>query len=149
MKTHHIAQINIAQSLDTMDSRTMKSFVDRLDEINALADKSLGFIWRLQTEDGDATSIQAFDDPLLIINMSVWKDIESLKQFVYKSSHIELIKDRDSWFRKMAAAHYILWWIPIGKMPAIEDGKKRLQHLQDHGPSEMAFTFSKPYQLSH
>ncbi len=81
-----------------MDSETMKGFVDRLDEINNLADNSPGFIWRLQTEEGDATSIKAFDDPSLIVNMSVWENIETLKKFVYKSLHVELIRDRDAWY---------------------------------------------------
>ena len=96
----HLAQINIALARSEMTGDIMSGFVARLDEINALADISPGFIWRLQSDEGDATTIRVFDDPLLLINMSVWADIESLKNYVYRSAHVELIKDRDAWFKK-------------------------------------------------
>ena len=147
MAKYHIAQINIAKARDVLDSNTMKGFVDRLDEINTLADKSPGFVWRLQTEEGDATSVQAFGDPMLIVNLSVWKDIESLKQFVYKSNHVELVRDRDAWFSKMLQAHQVLWWIPVGHIPSVEEGKNRLQYLEANGPTEKAFTFAKSFAV--
>ena len=146
MKKYELAQINIANSRAERDSPIMKDFMDRLDEINALADTSPGFVWRLQTEEGDATSIQAFDDPLLLVNISVWEDIESLKVFVYKSNHVELIQDRDAWFKKTADAHQALWWIPRGHIPPVAEAKERLLHLQAHGPSEHAFTFAQPFE---
>ena len=142
----HLAQINIAKAQDSMDSEVMKGFVDRLDEINNLADKSPGFVWRLQTEDGDATSIQAFDEPSLIVNMSVWENIETLKNFVYKSLHVDLIRDRDAWFNKIVNAHQVLWWIPVGHIPSVSEGKEKLELLELKGPSSEAFTFSKPFQ---
>ncbi len=145
MAEFHLAQINIAQAQDAMESKTMQGFVDRLDEINALADSARGFIWRLQDEQGDATSIRAFDDPELLVNMSVWKDLGSLKNYVYKSLHVELIRDRDAWFNKMLKAHQALWWIPAGHIPSIEEGKEKLDYLQKHGVSKTAFTFSKPF----
>ena len=141
---HHLAQINIAQAHDAMDSKIMQGFVDRLDEINALADQAPGFIWRLQTEDGDATGIQAFDNPSIIVNISVWKDIESLKNYVYKSLHVELVRDRDAWFDKIPEMHQALWWVPAGHIPSIEEGKKMLSHIQEHGTSQTAFTFARP-----
>ncbi|BFM10070.1 DUF3291 domain-containing protein [Simiduia litorea] len=145
MDRYHLAQINIARARDAMDSETMTGFVSRLDEINALADAAPGFIWRLQTADGDATSIQAFDDPLLIVNMSVWADRDALRAYVYKSLHVELIRDRDAWFEKIAIAHQALWWVPHGHTPTVEEGKARLQHLEEHGPTTYAFTFAKPF----
>lgn len=123
----------------------MRGFVQRLDEINALADTSPGFVWRLQTEEGDATSIQAFDDPLLIVNMSVWADLYSLKNFVYRSMHVDLIRDRDAWFNKIQVAHQALWWVPAGHTPTVVEGKKRLASLQELGPHAEAFTFAKPF----
>lgn len=123
----------------------MKGFVDRLDEINGIADSSAGFIWRLQTEEGDATTIQAFDDPLLLVNLSVWNDIDSLKSFVYKSLHVELIQDRDAWFKKMRESHQALWWIPEGHIPSVEEAKEKLACLQANGPSEVAFTFARSF----
>jgi hypothetical protein len=145
LKNHHLAQINIANSRGSPDNKIMKGFIDRLDEINGLADGSPGFIWRLQTEEGDATSIQAFDDPLLLVNVSVWEDIESLKNFVYKSIHVELIQDRDAWFNKMQESHQALWWVPEGHIPSVEEAKAKLEYLQDNGPSEIAFTFAKSF----
>lgn len=145
MSQYHLAQINIAKAREAMDSETMKGFVNRLDEINALADKTPGFIWRLQTAEGDATSIQAYDDPSLIVNMSTWQDVDALKHYVYKSVHVELVRDRDAWFSKMLQAHQALWWVPAGHTPSVEEGKTKLQYLEENGPSEHAFTFAKPF----
>lgn len=142
---YNLAQINIADSRGDRDSEIMKGFMDRLDEVNAIADRSPGFVWRLQTEDGDATAIQAFDNPLLLVNISVWEDIDSLKSFVYKSLHVELIQDRDAWFSKIQQAHQALWWVPVGHIPTIEEAKAKLETLQANGPGEAAFTFSKPF----
>jgi hypothetical protein len=145
MNRYHLAQINIAHALAPMDSALMKGFVDRLAEINALADSSPGFVWRLQTEDGDATALQAFDDPLLLVNMSVWENIDSLKNYVYKSLHVELIRDRNAWFNKMTKPHQVLWWVPAGHIPSVTEGKEKLELLQKVGPSIAAFTFAKPF----
>ena len=146
LKNYHLAQINIADSRGPRDSEVMRGFINRLDEINALADSSPGFIWRLQTEQGDATAIQAFDDPLLLVNVSVWEDIDSLKNFVYRSLHVELIQDRDAWFKKIQEPHQALWWIPAGHIPSIEEAKAKLAHLQADGPGELAFTFAQPFE---
>jgi len=145
MKTFNIAQINIAKGQDKIESASMQGFVKRLDEINALADNSPGFIWRLQTDDGDATSIQVFDDPLIIVNMSVWDSIESLKDFVYHSMHVELIRDRDAWFNKIMKMHQALWWVPASHIPSVDEGTKRLEYLQTHGATTKAFTFAQPF----
>jgi Domain of unknown function (DUF3291) len=144
MAGFQLAQINIAQAKDNMESEVMRGFVERLDEINHLAESSKGFIWRLQDESGNAADIQAFDDPLLLINMSVWQDIDSLKSFVYRSVHVDLLRDRDAWFDKTSLAHQALWWIPEGHNPSQEEGVERLRHLQQHGPSAQAFTFARP-----
>ncbi|CAA6823507.1 MAG: Unknown protein [uncultured Thiotrichaceae bacterium] len=142
---YHLAQINIAHGKAGMDSALMQGFVDRLDEINALADGSPGFVWRLRGDDGsDATTIQAFDDPLLLVNMSVWEDLASLKQYVYKSVHVELIRDREAWFNKMIEAHQALWWVPEGHIPSVAEGKEKLEQLQQNGPGSVAFSFAKP-----
>lgn len=142
---YHLAQINIAQGKDAIESKTMKGFVDRLDEINTYADQADGFVWRLQSEEGDATSIQAFDDPNLLVNMSVWEDIESLKNFVYKTFHVELIQNRDAWFDKIVNVHQTLWWIPQGTIPTIIEAKEKLEYLQELGSTQKAFTFAKSF----
>ena len=145
MSKYHLAQINVAKARAEMDTELMSGFVSRLEEINALADQSPGFIWRLQSDDGDATAIRVFDDPLLLVNMSVWEDIDVLKQYVYRSAHVELIQDRDAWFHKIQSAHQALWWIPCGHQPTPEEGKEKLQYLNSHGPTHAAFTFAKPF----
>ncbi len=145
MAEYQLAQINVAKAVAEMDADVMQGFVSRLEEINALADKSPGFVWRLQSEDGDATSINVFDDALMLINISVWDSIESLKAFVYRSVHVELIQDREAWFNKMIMAHQALWWIPAGHIPSEEAGKEKLAYIRDHGPTPEAFTFGRPF----
>ncbi len=146
MENFHLAEINIARAVDDLESDTMAGFVARLDEINALADRSPGFVWRLQTEEGDATALRVFDDPRLIINMSVWADLESLKRYVYQSVHVELLKNKAEWFGRMAESHLAMWWVPAGHLPTVEEGKERLEMIRRHGPGAGAFTFSHPWQ---
>jgi hypothetical protein len=146
---YHLAQMNIARALDGMESEVMAGFVTRLDEINTLADEAPGFVWRLQDEAGDATNIQAYDEPDLLINMSVWQDLESLQNYVYKSAHVELLKNRTAWFDKLTDVSQVLWWVPAGEIPTVSEGKARLQHLQDYGATGSAFTFSKPFPPGH
>ncbi|MGI1679565.1 MAG: DUF3291 domain-containing protein [Cellvibrionaceae bacterium] len=141
---YHLAQINIAQAKASLESEVMKGFVSRIEEINSLADMADGFIWRLITEDGANSRI--FNDPSLVINISVWKDIESLKRFVYQSVHLELIKGKAGWFHKLKASHQALWWIPAGHIPTEKEGKEKLDYLEKHGPSEKVFTFSKNFK---
>ena len=145
MAEFQLAQINVAQAVAEMDSAVMSGFVSRLDEINAMADAAPGFIWRLQSEDGDATSINVFDDELMLINMSVWDSIESLKVFVYRTVHVELIQDREAWFGRMGTPHQALWWIPTGHIPTEQEGKDKLAHIQEHGPSQQAFSFGRSF----
>lgn len=149
MAEWHLAQMNIARALDNMESTTMAGFVARLEEINALADDAPGFVWRLQDDGGDATNIQAYDEADLLINMSVWQDLESLQNYVYKSAHVELLKNRAAWFDKLADVSQVLWWVPAGEIPTVSEGKARLQHLRDYGVTGSAFTFSKPFPPGH
>lgn len=142
---YHIAQINIAQALAEMDSDIMHGFVSRLDEINAIADNAPGFVWRLQSEEGDSTSIRVFEDNLLLVNMSIWESIEDLKNYVYKSFHVELIRDREAWFDKIGKPHQALWWIPAGHIPTMEEAKEKLDYIREHGPSPTAFSFGRPF----
>jgi len=145
MSQFHLAQLNIAKARAEMDDDVMSGFMARLDEINELADQSPGFIWRLQSEEGDATSFRVFDDPLLLVNMSVWADVDSLKEYVYRTVHVDLLKDRDAWFHKTSSAHQVLWWIPVGHIPTLEEAKAKLEILERDGPGPEAFTFSRPY----
>lgn len=146
MLDYHLAQVNVAQAKDEMSAEVMQGFVSRLDEINALADQAPGFVWRLQTEQGDATSIRVFDDPLLLVNLSVWTNVETLQDFVYKSLHVELIRDRDAWFSKLKSAHQALWWIPYGHIPGVSEAREKLEQIRRIGPGPESFTFAKPFK---
>jgi Domain of unknown function (DUF3291) len=140
----HIAELNVARALAPLDKPLMADFVAGLDPINALADGSPGFVWRLATEDGDATSIRAYDDDLMIINMSVWESIDDLAEFVYRSGHVAVMRRRREWFERMRV-YLALWWVPEGHTPTIAEAQERLVHLEAHGPSPHAFTFKRRF----
>ncbi len=143
-----MAQLNIAKMKGTADSTIMKEFMDNLDPVNAIADTSPGFIWRLQDESGDATSIQAFEDPLLLVNMSVWTDFESLKTYTLKSGHLDFLKRRYEWFEKMDKASHVMWWIKEGHIPTLDEAKSKLEQLIKYGDTPDAFSIRRPF-LSH
>ena len=143
--THHIAQINVGRPVAPLDSPQLAGFVNRLAEINALADRSPGFVWRLQTEAGDATSLQPFDDPRIIVNMSVWETLEALHNYVYRTAHSELLRQRKQWFEKFSGPYYALWWVPKGHIPTVDEAKERLAQLAAHGPSIEAFWFGTSF----
>jgi hypothetical protein len=136
-----LAQLNIGRIKAPMDSPVMAGFANNLDRINALAEATTGFIWRLQTDEGDATAIRPFDDPDMLVNMSLWRDVESLSRYVYQSAHVELMKKRREWFERMDEAFLVLWWVPAGHIPSVAEAIARLQKLRAEGPSAEAFTF--------
>jgi len=140
----NIAQVNIALPTEPIDSPLLAEFVALLDPINALADRSPGFVWRLQTEDGNATAIRAFDDERLIVNMSVWESIERLAEFVYRSGHVAVMRRRREWFERIRP-YMALWWIPAGTTPTVADAELRLAHLRRHGPTPVAFSFKQRF----
>lgn len=139
---YHIAQLNIGTVRAAVDHPSMIGFTSRLDEINALADAAEGFVWRLQTDEGNATSIQAFDDPSLLVNLSVWESIDALHAFTYRSEHRELLRGRAEWFHSRTGPHQVLWWVPAGHLPDVGEAQDRLAHLEAHGPTSVAFTFA-------
>src|SRR5262252_9388070 len=124
-----------------LDDPIMAGFVARLDEINALADRSPGFVWRLQTDAGNATYLRPYDDDRILVNMSVWETLEDLRHYVYHTAHAELLRQRHAWFEKFAGAFAALWWVPAGHIPGMDEAKKRLAYLDRHGPTQFAFTF--------
>lgn len=145
MAEFHLAQVNIGRMKAPIGDPIMEGFRSQLDPINALADKSPGFVWRLQTEEGNATAIRPYDDERMAINLSVWESLEALQAFVYKSAHVGPLRDRREWFEPMAGPILAMWWIPDGHIPTVAEAKARLQLLHEHGPSAEAFTFRKPF----
>lgn len=144
-ETYHLAQINIGRLLAPLDDPIIADFVARLDEINALAESSPGFVWRLQSDEGNATNLRPYDDERIIVNMSVWESVEHLKDYVYRSAHAEVLRRRREWFTKFDGAFVAMWWVEADHKPTIEEAKQRLDHLYKHGDSEFAFSFRKPF----
>ena len=149
MSKYQLAQINIAQAKYSLESQEMSGFTNRLDEINTIADKAEGFVWRLQTEEGDATTLRVFPDPALIVNLSVWENLEALQNFIYKSMHIELMQSKKSWFNKIEQASLALWWVPQGHIPTVDEAKEKLVLIDENGSSLKAFTFAKPFPVNN
>jgi hypothetical protein len=145
MSNLHIAQVNIARMNAPLDDPIMAGFVARLDDINALADRSPGFVWRLQSPAGNATYLRPYDDDRILFNLSVWQTIDQLKQYVYHSAHAELLRQRREWFEKFTGVYVAVWWVPAGHRPSVDEAKKRLAHLDAHGPAPFAFTFRQTY----
>jgi len=137
---YQLAQVNIGRLKAPLDSAQLKDFVDNLDPVNADADAADGFVWRLEDETGDATDIAVFGDEWLIINMSVWRDAEALKAYMYQGRHREMLARRREWFERLEEALTALWWVPAGHRPTVAEAEERLLHLRAHGPTDYAFT---------
>ena len=140
-----LAQMNVGTVLYPPDDPRLDGFMSRLDEINALAEQSPGFVWRLQSDSGNATDIDVGGPELFLVNMSVWETAEHLFGYVYKSMHREVMVQRRQWFEKPANMYQVLWWVPAGHLPTAEEGLERLALLQKNGPNESAFNFKSRY----
>lgn len=144
-RAFHLAQINVGRLLAPIDDPQIAGFVDALVPINALAEASPGYVWRLQSDAGNATSIHLTDDDLFIINLSVWESIEALQAFVYSTAHVEILRLRRAWFERHVEAHFALWWIEAGSLPDPTEALERVGRLRRLGPTPDAFTFRTPF----
>jgi len=145
MATWQLAQINVGRLIAPLDDPRVAEFVAGLDPVNALADAAPGFVWRLQSASGNATDYAYNDDPFMIVNMSVWESLESLRDFVYRGDHMAVFRKRRDWFEKLDRPAYCLWWIPAGHIPTIAEGRDRLEHYGQHGSTPYSFWFSQPF----
>jgi len=143
MSRYQLAQINVAELKAPLDSPQLEDFVDNLDRINALAESQPGFVWRLTGDGNDATALRPMGDKI-IVNYSIWRDVETLKNFVYSTAHVEILKRKREWFERMKL-NYVLWWVPAGHVPTVEQAVAKLEHLRAHGPSADAFHFGEAY----
>jgi hypothetical protein len=144
-RSYHLAQLNIGRMKAPIEDPLMAQFVARLEDINALADRAPGFVWRLQTEGGNATAVKAYADDMIIVNMSVWETPEALRAFVYRSDHVNVMRQRKSWFERFEGMYLVLWWVPVGHVPTVAEAKARLEHLRQHGESAHAFSFASVF----
>jgi hypothetical protein len=135
----HLAQINIARLLYPQGDPRVAGFFDNLDRVNAAAERMPGFVWRMKDDSGNATSISAYDDPMILVNMSVWENVETFETFVWQTVHANIYRRRTGWFEPMKGPHLAMWWIEPGHTPAPAEGRTRLEHLEQHGPSSHAF----------
>lgn len=142
----HLAQLNIARAKYDNDDPRFAGFIDNLDRVNTVADRSKGFIWRLQEEDGEKT-IAPTDDPQLIVNLSVWETAEDLEHFVFNTIHKRIYDGRAAWFPKMEKAHFVMWWIPAGHIPTVDEAFERLEKLRADGPTDEAFGWERLEKL--
>ena len=142
----HLAQLNIGRLRAPMDAPIIDDFRNNLDAINALAEATPGFVWRLQDDTGNATSIKPFGDDLEIVNLTVWESIEALADFTYRSDHTTFLRRRREFFEAPSLPILCLWWIPEGTIPTVEQAVERLEHLRAHGPTPTAFTFRHRFE---
>lgn len=145
MTEWRIAQLNVGVAHGPMEGPVMADFMARLDEINALAERTPGYVWRLKSEAGNATDIKVTDDPLFIVNLTLWRSIDDLFEFTYRSTHKELFKRRFDWFERSTTPTMVLWWQQPGTVPTVEEALTRLRLLTDRGPTPEAFTFKQRF----
>lgn len=141
----HLAQLNIGRLRAPVDAPLVAEFMAALDPVNALADGSPGFVWRFQTEDGNATAERPYADDRIIVNFSTWESITALGDYVYRSPHRQYLQRRREWFERLEDAVSVLWWVPAGHRPTVKEAVDRLDHLRRHGPTPSAFTFRRPF----
>ena len=144
MSAYQLAQLTIATLLAPLDSPQLHDFTANLERINALGEASPGFVWRLKDEAGDATAFRPFGDDV-IVNMSEWQDIDTLADFAYRSEHVDFFRRRREWFARMATPAQVLWWVPHGHRPTLQEAADRLAQLAPHGPGPSAFTFARRF----
>ena len=142
MSATHLAQLNIGRFLYPTDDPRMAGFMDNLDRINAIAERSEGFVWRLKDDSNNATAFRPFADPDMAVNLSVWESVEALEKFVWNTAHSRFYNAKASWFEKLAQPHFVMWTIPAGHIPSLEEAGDRLEHLRQNGDSDFAFGWS-------
>ena len=139
----HLAQLNVAHALDDLTSPLLADFVAALDHVNATAERSPGFVWRLKDDSGNATDIRADEDPRLIVNLSVWETPAHLEQFVWNTIHARVYGKKAKWFEPMTTPHLVLWWVPAGHQPTLDEAMHRLNLLTTQGESDEAFGWNR------
>jgi hypothetical protein len=150
MSDTHLAQLNIGRLRAPLDDPLMADFVSELPRINALAEAAPGFVWRLRDEDApDATTLRPYG-PDILVNLSVWESVETLRDFAYRGAHLEPLRRRREWFdRSGISMHLVLWWVPVGHLPTVDEARERLDLLEREGPTPAAFTLRQPVAITH
>ena len=142
---HDLAQVNIMRLRAPLDSPELAAFVAALDPVNALAEQAPGFVWRLKTEEGNSTALRIFEDDTLVVNMSTWRSLQTMTDYVYRTAHAAIMQRRREFALPMTEASVALWWVPGGHRPTIAEAEERLGRLRAHGPTELAFGIKSPF----
>jgi uncharacterized protein DUF3291 len=145
MTRFHVAQLNVGRAVAPLDDPVMADFMGWLDEINAIAERSAGFVWRLQGDNGNNTGLKVTADPQFIVNLSVWSSIDALYDFTYRSGHRTVLKRRHEWFERLGRPNTVLWWLSAGALPTAQEALARLDRLTTLGPTPEAFTFKERF----
>lgn len=146
MREHDLAQLNVGRLVAPTESPLVAEFMEALDPINELADHSPGFVWRFQTDDGNATAERPFDDDTILVNFSTWESIDALSEYVFRTAHAEFLRRRREWFTRLDDVAVVLWWVPAGHRPSTAEAIERLDHVRRHGPTPHAFTFRRRFE---
>ena len=143
MNTTHLAQLNIGRFRHPTDDPRMAGFMDNLDRINAIAERSEGFVWRLKDDSNNATALRLFASSDVAVNLSVWESAEALEKFVWNTVHARIYNGKGAWFEKMATPHFVMWGVPAGHIPGLEEAKSRLEHFTEFGDTDHAFGWGR------
>lgn len=144
-ENYNLAQYNVAKLVAPLDDARLDDFRANLDRINEVGDRSPGFVWRHQNADGNSTGTRVGDDPLVVINFTVWESIEALFEYTYHSDHVEMFRRRREWFEEHDGPYLVFWWVAAGHIPSVHEAEERLAHLREHGPTPHAFTFKQRF----
>ncbi len=145
---HHLAEYNIARLHRPLDDAENAEFVAALGPVNAIAESTPGFVWRLTDDDGGSSTnvrIPEIDDPLVIVNLSVWTELESLRHYTTRSGHGAYLRRRRDWFDRLDDHSVVCWWVPAGERPGPSEGHRRLLHLRAHGPAATGWPLTQPF----
>ena len=143
--THHLAELNVGRLLVPTDDPRVKEFMDNLDRINGLGKRMPGFVWMMEGSGEPGTgNTETFvgDDPQSVTNLTVWESVETLEQFVWNTVHRQFYERREEWFEVLGKMHFVMWWVPAGHRPTLDEALERLEHLRQNGDSDHAFGWS-------
>ncbi|MDJ0825932.1 MAG: DUF3291 domain-containing protein [Rhodobacter sp.] len=138
----HLAELNIGRLVARPNDPRVAEFMANLDRVNGLGRRMPGFVWMMEGsgEPGTGNTDNCLDgDPQFVANLSVWDDAEALETFVWKTVHKQFYDRRHEWFQMLTDQHFVMWWIPAGHRPSLDEAMSRLDHLKTHGDSEHAF----------
>jgi hypothetical protein len=139
---HHLAELNVGRLVAPTDDPRVAEFMQALDRINGMGKRMPGFVWMMEGsgEPGTGNTENKIEgDPLYVSNLTVWENVETLENFVFNTVHRQFYARRREWFEVLGQMHFVMWWVPVGHRPTLDEALERLEHLKQHGASAHAF----------